>query len=123
MKKFEELTKEEQGQAVTCWMTHTLKAVCEGAIVFNDEANGDDIQARIEAAAQKAEQMQTPWFTPEYIMDDDVVRGTLLRVARANAEDSVYLDEGQMHMSLWEVHEAETPTYIQEFLNEEQEAK
>lgn len=123
MKTYDELTAEEQGQAVTCWLVHTLKAVCEGAIVFNDEANGNDTQARIEAAAQRAEQMQTPWFTSEYIMDDDVVRRILMRVALANAEDSVYLDEGQLYMSLWEVHESETPDYIQEFLNEEQEAK
>jgi hypothetical protein len=118
MKTWDELTEQEQVQAVTCWMTHVLKAVCEGDIRFDDAANGDDTQALIEAAAQKAEDMHTPWFTHEYIMADDEVRQALLQVALASAEEALYVEPGQSTMSMSEVHNSITPNYIQEFMKE-----
>jgi len=55
---------------------------------FNDALNHDDLQARIDAAGEKANAMQTPWFWGEYIMD--TCREDLEGMARCTAEDALY---------------------------------
>lgn len=88
MKTFAELSTDLQAKAVELALTDLLTAICEGAIRFNDDLNGDNLQGRIDAAFEKAEAMRTPWFAQEYVMDAcaDDLRG----MAQCSAEDCLY---------------------------------
>ena len=93
MKTFAQLTKAQQSAAIDSAVNRLLSAICEGAIRFNDELNCDDLQARIDAALVRADEMQTPWFSGEYVMDTcaDDIRG----MATCDAEDALYLEPGE----------------------------
>lgn len=93
MRTYDELTSEEQSAATDKATDELLQAIVEGAVRFNDEANGDDLQARIDKAFAEAEAMQTPWFAGEYVMD---AAGDELRsMAQAGAEDALYPDKDE----------------------------
>lgn len=92
MKTFNELSSEQKLAAVNKAVKRLLTSICEGAMNFNDKLNGDDLQARIDAAWSKANQMQTPWFIGEYIMD--TCRTEIEGMAQCDAEDSLY-SEGE----------------------------
>lgn len=64
-------------------------------IRFNDELNGDDLQARIDAAAEKAEELQTPWFAGEIMLEDEAVKTSLEGMARCDAEDAFYAEPSE----------------------------
>lgn len=90
MRAYTELTTEEQGQAVEYHLRGLLQAILEGGIRFNNKLNEDDLQERIDRAMQEAEDMQTPWFAGEYIME---AAGDDLRImAQCDAEDTQYAD-------------------------------
>jgi hypothetical protein len=93
MKTFEQLTDQQKDKARQKAAECLLEAIIEGAIRFNDELNRDDLQARIDAAIQKAEDMRTPWFAHEYIMDTcaDDING----MAECDAMDAYYLEQGE----------------------------
>jgi hypothetical protein len=80
-------TFEQQEKAVQQCLTNLLTAIVEGAIRFDDAKNSDDLQARIDRAFAKAEQMQTPWFAHEYLLDK--CREDLESMARAEAEEAM----------------------------------
>jgi hypothetical protein len=90
MKTFEQLTADEQTAAIQRALNDLLEAATNGAIRFDDAANGNDLQARIDAAGLKSERMRTPWFAAEYILD--AARADLEAMARADAEDAVYAE-------------------------------
>jgi hypothetical protein len=94
MKTFDELTKEQQAAAVTKATNDLIAAIIEGALCFNDKLNRDRLQARIDAALAKAEKMQTPWFSHEYIRDDRYVMKRLEGMARCEVENAFY-SEGE----------------------------
>lgn len=87
MKTWVELTPQQQKKGLDKALNSLLESILNG-VRFDDEKNGDDLQARIDRAADKAEAMQTPWFTGEYVLDvcEDDLRG----IAQATAEDSLY---------------------------------
>lgn len=90
MKKFDELTPNEQERAREYHLRKLLEAIVEGGVRFNAKLNGDDLQARIDAAGEKADANQTPWFWGEMIMEtcgDD-----LRSIAEASAEDALYAE-------------------------------
>jgi hypothetical protein len=93
MRKFSDLTEQEQAAAENKAAEELLRAILDGAVRFNDKLNGDRLQARIDKAVTRADKMQTPWFAHEYIMDTcaEEIRG----MARCNAEDALYLDPGE----------------------------
>ena len=93
MKTYQELTQEEQARARGKALTELLTVICEGAIRFNDAANGDTLQARIDAAGAQADAMQTPWFFHEYIMD--TCQEDLESMALADAEEALYPEAGE----------------------------
>lgn len=97
MKTFDQLTAAEKTKAILTCTNNLLTAICEGIVSFDDRANGDDLQARIDAAWKKAEAMRTPWFVHEYIMD--TCRDDIEAMARCDAEASLYAspDEIVMH--------------------------
>ena len=69
MKKFDELTENQKNQVINNELGFLLEAIVTGVIRFNDEYNQNDLQARIDKAITKANEMETPWFAHEYIMD------------------------------------------------------
>ena len=91
MKRYDELTRKQQEQAVNKAASDLLKAILQGAIQFSDRENGGDLQARIDAACEKANEMQTPWFAHEYIME--TCGEEVLGMARADAEDAMYSEQ------------------------------
>jgi wobble nucleotide-excising tRNase len=90
MREYQELTSAEQGKAEGKALDSLLQAIVEGTLRFNDQRNHDDLQARIDAAQQKAEGMQTPWFAGEYIME--TCRDDLQNMAQCDAIGAFYPD-------------------------------
>ncbi len=88
MKTFEQLTETQKSEAKEITLSNLLTDIIEHGIRFNDRLNGDNLQARIDAAGQKAEDMQTPWFWAEYILD--TCREELEEMAYCQAEDALY---------------------------------
>lgn len=88
MKTFYELTAEQQKEAVEIMTNELLTYIVNGTIVFNDDLNAETLQSRIDTAFDKAEQMQTPWFAAEYVMEtcSEDIEG----MARYEAENAVY---------------------------------
>ena len=92
MKHYKELTSTQQQRAVSTAKDDVLLDILEGNMYFYDELNNDDVQARIDAAVEKADKMQTPWFVSEYILNDEVVEGVLRGIAQQYAENAIYLE-------------------------------
>ena len=93
MKSFDKLSVNQQESAVNNAATDLLNALIEGGLRFNDKLNDDDLQARIDAACQRANDMQTPWFAHEYIMD--TCRDEIMGMAQCDAEDALYYSSGE----------------------------
>jgi hypothetical protein len=102
MKKFVDLTTEQQETAVSMALAEVLRDVVSGAIRFADELNGDDIQRRIDKALAEADRLQTPWFAGEVVMEDSAVAAVLRGLAQADAEDedTYYLEQGERAVRL-----------------------
>lgn len=118
MLTFSQLSTDQQAAAVNRELVKMLEGILEGAIRFNDSLNGDGLQAAIDAAIERAEEMQTPWFAGEYILDarynpgeghiteDDglwPVREALESMALPRAEDAVYMQTGEHAVYLREL--------------------
>lgn len=110
MKRYDDLTEAQQELAVELFISQILADIIEGSMRFKDEENGDDFQAVVDAAIEKANDMQTPWFANEYIMearftpmkghitDDDgkwQVADQIAALALPVAEDAYYLETGE----------------------------
>lgn len=95
---FTDLTEQEQQNAITICLNDLLDSVCEGLIRFNDEKNGNDLQSKIDAAGERANEMQTPWFIGEYVMD--TCADDLRSIAEATAQDAIYLNESEHALHL-----------------------
>ena len=93
MKTYKELSKKQQKAAKEKCLANLLQAVVEGAISFDDKANGDDLQAKINKAGEKANAMQTPWFIGGYIMD--TCKEELQGMANSEAEDAIYAEKNE----------------------------
>jgi hypothetical protein len=90
MKTYEELTPDDQKKVYERAFNALLTSICNGEIRFNDTLNQDDMQARIDRAFAKAEEMQTPWFAHEYMLKDEVLKDFMEGMARVDAEDGYY---------------------------------
>ena len=91
MRTFDQLIKPEQEAAVTYCLNALLQEILEGWLRFDDPANQNDLQARIDAAFEEANRQQTPWFAGECIME--AVGDELRSMAQCNAEDASYAAE------------------------------
>jgi hypothetical protein len=101
MKKFNELTKSQQKKALNFFLTDLLQNIAAGIIVFNDKANGDDLQARINAAGEEADRLQTPWFIGEIIMEK--CGKELTAMAQCTAEDHLYAEDHEKFVDLCDI--------------------
>ena len=88
MKTYEQLTPEQQEKALTKETLNLLQAIMERAIGFNDELNGDNLQARIDKAIEEAEDNRTPWFAGDYVMK--AVGEDIKGMAQCTVEDALY---------------------------------
>lgn len=88
MKTYTELTSKQQAKSLEQATNNLLASITEGAICFDGQSNNNDLQARIDSAQEEAEDMQTPWFASEYIMDaaGDEIKG----MAQCEIEDALY---------------------------------
>ncbi len=97
MKTYTELTPEQQAKAVDKAAGFILADILGGSLRFDDAKNGDGLQARIDAAFVKAEEMRTPWFAHEYILD--TCKDDIDGMAQCDAEDSLYPEAGEFCMT------------------------
>lgn len=93
MKTFKELTDAQQEHAIQKCIVSLLENIVEGVIRFDDEANGTDIQARIDAAIDEAERMQTPWFAHQYVLK--AIDAELSGMALGQATESLFPEAGE----------------------------
>jgi len=93
MRTYAQLNETEQALARSKEVDDLLKAILDEDLRFDDEKNHDDLQARIDGAIISADQMQTPWFAAECIME--TCREDIESLAQASAEDAIYLDAGE----------------------------
>ena len=93
MRKYEELADVEKSKAFIVCLSRLLKEIVEGQVRFSDALNGDDLQGRIDEAWKKADDMKTPWFAHEYIME--VAGEDITGMAQCKAEDALYPDEDE----------------------------
>lgn len=96
MKTFDQLTEDQKRAAVNKCVERIVEDIVSGAIRFNDKLNGDDLQARIDAALDKAEKLRTPWFAGAHVLDacSQEIEG----MALCDAEDALY-SEGERVIS------------------------
>lgn len=90
MRTLEELTPDQRAEAVAHFEDELYRLIEEGALRFNDEANGDDLQRRIDSCFERAEELQTPWFVREMFYEDSVIQSVIESMAYAEAEDARY---------------------------------
>ena len=93
MKTYNQLTEDQKTEAFNKRLSNLLEMIIEGAIVFNDNENEDDLQARINTAWEKANRMQTPWFIGEYIMDtcSEEIKG----MVQCDIEEALYPEQNE----------------------------
>ena len=92
IRTYADLTKEEKAEAISICVDSLLSTILQG-LGFADELNRDNLQARIDAAIQKAEDMFTPWYAADYIMD--TCKEDITDMATCDAEDALYPDENK----------------------------
>lgn len=88
--KFQELNEEQKTAAIRHFTNELIEAISAGAIRFNDKLNKDRLQSRIDKAAAKAEEMATPWFFGEILLEDKYCKDRLESMAVCDAEDTEY---------------------------------
>jgi hypothetical protein len=98
MRNYDQLTPTEQGRAVEVCTNQLLTAIAEGAIRFNDDLNGGNLQRRIDLAVKAAEDNRTPWFVGEFIME--TCKDDLRTMAEADAQSASYPDPGEQVVRL-----------------------
>ena len=88
MRTWNGLSSTEKERAVDKALLELLECIVEGGIRFDDEKNNDTLQADIDKAMIEADEMQTPWFSHEYVMESV---GSILRdMARQDAQEAYY---------------------------------
>ena len=90
MKLFTDLTTKQQAAATRLTLTRILWAITEGGLRFDDSANGDELQARIDRAREKVEREQTPHLWGEEILL--LCREDLTKIAARAARDAVFTE-------------------------------
>jgi hypothetical protein len=100
MKKWDELTEEQQSEAKYYVLGVLLRDITqEGMRLIDDSADEAVIKA-----IEKAEKMQTPWFAHEYVMDAEYVdedgndrklSDLLHQIARSTAMDALYSESDE----------------------------
>jgi hypothetical protein len=95
VKTFSQLKPVEQEAAKVAALTKLMTRIVEGSISF---VKPSSLQKRIDQACKKANNMQTPWFAHEYVMD--TCAADLKPIAEKWAEDAHYREPQDMVLEL-----------------------
>lgn len=90
IRNYEQLSAEEQKQAVEKHLDIIINAIINGEIRFDDSVNEDKLQEHIDAAMEESERLNTPWFAAEILMEDEWLAKRLEQLALANAKECYY---------------------------------
>ena len=90
MKTYNELTVPQQQEAFAIAVNDLLTSICDGYLEFTDDEEENTLQTRINDAVKKAEDMYTPWFVSEYIMD--TCQEDIESMAQYQIENALYHD-------------------------------
>jgi hypothetical protein len=90
MKRFDQLSSRQQEGAVQLTLQRLLSAIIDGGLRFNDLANGNRLQDRIDRARAAVERQQTPHLLGEAVLR--TCRDDLLKLARESAEAAVFVE-------------------------------
>jgi len=88
MKKFADLTPPQQEGAVQITLKRLVHAITEGGLRFNDAANGNHLQDRIDRAREEADRVQDPTLWARLVLER--CKEDLTGIARRSAEDAVF---------------------------------
>ncbi len=94
MKTYKNLTNEEKERAVQMHFNEVLLEMIKLPAFFN---YNDGLYAKLQRAFEKADDMQTPWFVNEFIMD--TCKDDIQHIAELRASDCYYLENGETSMS------------------------
>jgi len=92
MKTYEQLSPEQREIATNNQITKILESILEGSLRFDDDVNGDTLQADIDAAIQEVEDCQTPWFAGECILENEETAKILREMAYSQAQNCIYAE-------------------------------
>lgn len=88
MKNYYELTDAQQERAVAESLRRIVQAISVGGLTFNDVANGNHLQARIDVVFETAG--EDPEVAKKMIMTS--CGRELLKIARMCAKDAIYVE-------------------------------
>jgi len=91
MLTYNQLNQEQKEKAFSYALGLMLQDISCGAIRFNDELNGNNLQERIDSALEKAEKMKTPWFSGEFIYES--CKEEIDSMVIVQVEESLYAEE------------------------------
>jgi uncharacterized protein (DUF1697 family) len=97
MKTYDQLTEVQKQEAFRRRLEDVLTLLADGALRFNDEENGDDLQKRIDAAFRKANAMHTPWFIGNYILD--TCSKEINDEVKCEIEKAIYPEKGELFIT------------------------
>ena len=102
IKTYKELSDKQKEDVESKFFGEILSAILNGVLIFNDEANNDNLQATIDAAIDKANSMKTPWFANEYVLEAEytvldsnkvlLVDSLIRSLAHSKAIDALYTE-------------------------------
>ena len=91
--KFDDLSMVDKRRSIKYFMNKLINRLVGREITFDDKANKDDFQARVDAAIEKAEDNRTPWFAGEYMLEDSYLEEMIYAMARSDAKSAIYLHD------------------------------
>jgi hypothetical protein len=94
---YKELNDAQKEEALEHFIKEELTFLIEG-FRYDDAANGDNFQAKVDSALAEADAMQTPWLAGEIIMAK--CGKELQALALGQATDAIYCGSGGAPVSL-----------------------
>jgi len=91
MKHYKDLTDAQKTAAIEKCLNQVIQSSIEIGLEFFPE----ELQEMAEAAVLKAEAMQTPWFTHEYLLDVPEIKEWYKAMAQLDAEEAIYPKPGE----------------------------
>lgn len=85
LKTWNQLTTDQQKAAIQMRVHHLVQAISEGRLTFNNPA----MQEKVLHAAKRAEDMKTPWFFGQYVMEG--MASELATLATAECASAFYI--------------------------------
>lgn len=88
IRNYEDLSVQDKEKAVNKCLRQLISLIVNAGIRFED----NELQSHIDAALKKAEELQTPWFAGEMLLEDKWLKDMLEKMALADAQEAIYPD-------------------------------